>query len=95
MRTTHGLEAARTGLLPLDVMLSRMRGDPMPNGRMATDEQFQAAVAAAPFMHPRLSAVAVKEGERSRPAACPASARRAAHLLRRLEDLVLARAPGD
>jgi hypothetical protein len=32
-----------------------MRGEPLPNGKLVTDEQFQAAVAAAPFIHPRLA----------------------------------------
>ncbi len=52
-----GIEDARnSGLLPLDVMLARMHGEPLPNGRMVTDEQFQAAVAAAPYVHPRPAA---------------------------------------
>jgi hypothetical protein len=44
------------GLLPLDIMLARVRGEPLPNGKMPTEEQFQAAVAAAPYIHPRLAA---------------------------------------
>ena len=56
LRAKQGLAAAATaGLLPLDVLLARMRGDPLPNGKLVTDEQFQAAVAAAPFIHPRLA----------------------------------------
>jgi hypothetical protein len=54
MRTASGLKAAvETGELPLDLILRRMRGD-----TTVTDRQFAAAVAAAPFIHPRLSAVA-------------------------------------
>lgn len=54
IRAAAGVEQAiTTGLLPLDVMLHRMRGT-----RPITDDQFTAAVAAAPYLHPRLSAVA-------------------------------------
>jgi hypothetical protein len=57
-----GLEAARLdGLLPLDVMLCRMKHEPLPNGSMVTDDQFAAAVAAAPYIHPKLSAGMFKE----------------------------------
>jgi hypothetical protein len=49
-------EVADGGLLPLTVMLCRMRGEPLPDGTPITDEMFQAAVAAAPFVHPRLAA---------------------------------------
>src|SRR4051812_9218800 len=40
------------GVLPLEVMLRRMRGDDS-----ITDNQFAAAIAAAPYVHPKLSAV--------------------------------------
>jgi hypothetical protein len=39
--------------MPLDVILRRMRGD-----TTVSNQQFEAAVAAAPYCHPRLSAVA-------------------------------------
>jgi hypothetical protein len=45
-------------VLPLDIMRARMRNAPL-NGQSVTDEQFAAAVAAAPYIHPRLAAVAV------------------------------------
>lgn len=62
LRAAQGLQAAHTdGLLPLDVMLARMWDKPLLAGRKVTDEQFQAAVAAAPYMHARLSAVAVRD----------------------------------
>src|SRR5436305_13724604 len=62
MRGSHGVAAAtQDGLLPLDVILARMRGEPMANGDFVTDEQFEAACAAAPYIHPKLSAVAVKD----------------------------------
>ena len=57
LRAAAGVQAAvDAGLLPLYVMLRRMRGD-----TSITDEQFQAAVAAAPYVHPKLAAVAVRE----------------------------------
>lgn len=43
------------GLLPLHVMLARMQNIPLPDGTMATDAQFEAAQAAAPYIHPRLA----------------------------------------
>ena len=62
LRAAHGVSAAmQDGLLPLDVILARMRGEPMANGDFVTDEQFEAACAAAPYIHPKLSAVAVKD----------------------------------
>src|SRR4051794_11474905 len=40
------------GVLPLEVMLRRMRGDDS-----ITDNQFAAAIAAAPYIHPKLPAI--------------------------------------
>ena len=57
LRAISGIRAAvEDGLLPLDVMLARMRGD-----GTITDQQFEAAVAAAPYVHPKLAAVAVHD----------------------------------
>src|SRR4051812_31623657 len=62
LRASNGIQSALNGgLLPLDVMLARMRDEPLPNGQRVTDEQFQAAVAAAAYVHPWLAAVAVRE----------------------------------
>jgi hypothetical protein len=36
-------------------MLCRMRDELLPSGQRVTDEQFAAAVAAAPYLHPRLA----------------------------------------
>ena len=36
-------------------MLARMRGEPLPNGQIPTDEQVAAAALAAPYIHPRLA----------------------------------------
>ena len=41
--------------MPLDVMLAEMRGEKLPNGTRPTPAQFQAAVAAAPYIHARLA----------------------------------------
>lgn len=61
LRTRHGVAAAvQQGLLPLDVMLARMRDEALPNGMKPTDEQFAAAVAAAPYLHPRLTATTLQ-----------------------------------
>lgn len=62
IRAAHGVAAAvERGLMPLDILLARMRGEKLPNGKEVTDDQFGAAVCAAPFLHSRLSAVAYKE----------------------------------
>ncbi len=50
LRAQQGLAAALNGgPLPLVIMLCRMNGD-----RSITEEMFAAAVAAAPYIHPRL-----------------------------------------
>jgi hypothetical protein len=53
--------AEREGIMPLDIILRRMRGDDT-----VTDSQFQAACQAAPYIHPRLSAVAVQHRKSER-----------------------------
>lgn len=61
LRAAKGLEAATLdGLLPLDVMLYRMRNEALPNGSMVTDDQMAAAIAAAPYIHPKLAAAMLK-----------------------------------
>ena len=56
LRARHGIQAAtEDGVLPLDVMLAVMRAEPLANGRKPTDEQLRAAIAAAPYLHPRLA----------------------------------------
>jgi hypothetical protein len=60
IRAAHGVvAAAETGLLPIDVLPARMRDENLPNGQKVTDAQFEAAVAAAPYLHPRLAASTV------------------------------------
>src|SRR4051794_18939696 len=52
---SEGLKAAlEAGVSPLDVILRVMRGDPD-----ITDRQFQAAQAAAPYVHARLSSATI------------------------------------
>ncbi len=56
LRATAGLKAAaETGELPLDVLLRCMRGD-----KTVSDRMFEAAVAAAPYLHPRIAVMAVQ-----------------------------------
>jgi hypothetical protein len=56
MRAMAGLRtAAESGEMPLDVMLRRMHGD-----TTVTDQQFEAAVAAAPYIHARRAVMAVQ-----------------------------------
>lgn len=45
------------GLLPLQVILARMRDEALPSGEKVTDAQLAAAAIAAPYIHPRLSSV--------------------------------------
>jgi hypothetical protein len=57
IRAVHGVQAAvEAGTMPLDVLMARMRDEPLPNGQKPTDAQFEAAQAAAPYIHPRLAA---------------------------------------
>jgi hypothetical protein len=47
--------AMETGVTPLEVILKRMRGEKIPVA------QVNAAIAAAPYVHPKLSAVAFRD----------------------------------
>ena len=61
LRAAQGLKAATLdGLLPLDVMMCRMKNEPLPNGSMVADDQLAAAIAAAPYIHPKLAAAVFK-----------------------------------
>lgn len=56
LKAQQGLDLINDGgPLPLDVIVARMRGLTLPDGSLVTDDQFQAAVAAAPYVHPRLA----------------------------------------
>ena len=60
LQAQAGLAAAKsTGVLPLDIILTVAAGGPAAS--KISDRQLQAAIAAAPYMHPRLTAVAVKD----------------------------------
>jgi hypothetical protein len=52
--------ALDTGTTPLDVMTARMRNEPLANGQRVTDEMFAAAVASAPYIHPKLQVQVVR-----------------------------------
>jgi hypothetical protein len=49
------------GLTPLDIMRARMLGRWLSNGTLVTDDQFAAACALAPYLHPKLTAMAVQD----------------------------------
>ena len=49
--------ALSSGISPLEVILAKMRGG--PDAAAITDSQLQAAIAAAPYVHPRLNATSV------------------------------------
>lgn len=55
----HADKLREQGITPLEIMVARMRGEKI-NGEDVTDEQFEAAQAAAPYIHPRLSAIDAK-----------------------------------
>ena len=62
LRAKSGIDLAHeTGVLPLDILTAAMRGG--PEAANITDRQLQAAIAAAPYIHPRLSAVAVEQAQ--------------------------------
>ena len=56
-RTVHA------GLLPLEVMLYKMRGIALPDGTLVTSDMMDAAIAAAPYVHPKLQAIAIRPGD--------------------------------
>jgi hypothetical protein len=57
-RARAGIEAAlAAGLMPLDVILTVMRGGPA--AAAISERQYQAACAAVPFLHPKLSSTAL------------------------------------
>jgi hypothetical protein len=49
-----------SNLTPLDIMTCRMRNEPLANGQRVTDEMFAAAVASAPYIHPKLQVQVTK-----------------------------------
>jgi hypothetical protein len=69
-RARAGIEAAlAAGLMPLDVILTVMRGGPA--AAAISERQYQAACAAVPFLHPKLSSTALDATLRAAAAAAP------------------------
>jgi hypothetical protein len=67
LRARQAIKTAREGgALPLDIIEALANGNPHPyTGKPVTPEQFAAAVAAAPYCHPR--AVVVAEAKATGP----------------------------
>ncbi|NOG74227.1 hypothetical protein [Roseicella sp. DB1501] len=58
MRAQAGIASAiEGGALPLDILLTVMRGG--PEAEAITARQYEAAVAAAPYLHPRLASSSI------------------------------------
>jgi hypothetical protein len=49
------------GLTRLAIMKAQMLRRPLSNGTLVTDDQFAAACALAPYVHPKLTAMAVRD----------------------------------
>jgi hypothetical protein len=49
------------GLTPLAIMKARMLRRPLSNGTLVTDDQSAAGCALAPYVHPKLTAMAVRD----------------------------------
>lgn len=61
MRARAGVQSALDGgWLPLDILLAKMRNQPLPDGSQVDESQFQAAIAAAPYIHARLASSDVR-----------------------------------
>ena len=91
LRAQHGIQAAKEdGVLPLDVMLAVMRGEPLPDGKKPTDEQLRAAIAAAPYLHPRLATTTLNATVASGPVKPPLDPEKLPpHLRGPLEEIML------
>jgi hypothetical protein len=46
--------------MPLDVILAVTRGEQLSDGRLPSEREFNAAIAAAPHLHPGLSAAMIQ-----------------------------------
>jgi hypothetical protein len=67
-RARAGVKAAiSSGVMPLDIILAVARGGPEADA--VTDRQLGAAIAAAPYLHPRLSSTTADVSVRADPAA--------------------------
>ena len=86
IRAQSGIAKAKlSGVLPLDIILTVAAGGE-PAARI-TDRQLQAAIAAAPYVHPKLTAVALKDVTPPDPAADEQRAYAKAKIMRLLEDM--------
>jgi hypothetical protein len=67
-RARAGIAAAlQTGVLPLDIILAVARGGPEADA--ISDRQLEAAIAAAPYLHPRLASATTHVTLRTDPSA--------------------------
>jgi hypothetical protein len=57
----RGVALLAANISPLDIMMAAMLYRPLPNGELVSPEQFDRAVALAPYVHPKLNAVAVRD----------------------------------
>jgi hypothetical protein len=70
LRAEHGVSSAlASGVMPLDIILSRMRRHPLPDGTLPTDDQYFAATPAADVERRRHH----RHGEEARPPVIEAS----------------------
>ena len=63
----RGVALLAANISPLDIMMAAMLYRPLPNGELVSPEQFDRAVALAPYVHPKLNAVAVRDMTNSAP----------------------------
>jgi len=88
MRARAGITAAKqNGVMPLDILLTVAAGGEAAD--KITERQFQAAVAAAPYLHARLSAVAVKDVTPIDPLETEKRALARAEMIRRLDAMAI------
>jgi hypothetical protein len=77
-------------VLPLDIMLAVMRDEPLSDGKKPTDEQLRAAIAAAPYLHPRLATTMLNATVASGPVKPPLDPEKLPpHLRGPLEEIML------
>ena len=57
----QGLALLEEHISPLDIMKAAMLRRPLSNGKLVDAQQFAAAVALAPYVHPKLNAVMVRD----------------------------------
>jgi hypothetical protein len=63
----QGLALLEEHISPLDIMKAAMLRLPLSNGELVDAQQFAAAVALAPYVHPKLNAIMVKDVTDSAP----------------------------